>query len=108
MISICANTIKELQRIRQHIHQYPELGFDVYNTADFIANELEKIGLEIKRGIGKTGLIADLKVTAAKKLLLYEQIWMRYQFTSKIIVNINLKSLAKHICVVMMLTVLWL
>lgn len=67
MISICANTIKELQRIRQHIHQYPELGFDVYNTADFIANELEKIGLEIKRGIGKTGLIADLKVTAAKK-----------------------------------------
>ncbi|AJI51643.1 hypothetical protein DA46_2062 [Francisella tularensis subsp. holarctica] len=49
MISICANTIKELQRIRQHIHQYPELGFDVYNTADFITNELEKIGLEIKR-----------------------------------------------------------
>ncbi|AJI72443.1 aminoacylase [Francisella tularensis subsp. novicida GA99-3548] len=69
MISICANTIKELQRIRQHIHQYPELGFDVYNTADFIANELEKIGLEIKRGIGKTGLIADLKVTAAKKTI---------------------------------------
>ncbi|APD50394.1 M20 metallopeptidase family protein [Francisella hispaniensis] len=69
MINVSLNAIQELQRIRQHIHQYPELGFDVYNTADFIANELEKIGLQVKKGIGKTGLIADLKVAAAKKTI---------------------------------------
>ncbi|MDE5026530.1 amidohydrolase, partial [Francisella tularensis subsp. holarctica] len=69
MFSICANTIKERQSIRQHIHQYPELGFDVYNSAEFIANELEKIGLYIKRLIGKTCLIDDLKFTDSKKTI---------------------------------------
>jgi metal-dependent amidase/aminoacylase/carboxypeptidase family protein len=33
MINISKNAITELSRIRQHIHQYPELGFDVQNTA---------------------------------------------------------------------------
>ncbi|APC91395.1 MULTISPECIES: M20 metallopeptidase family protein [Francisella] len=69
MFDISLNAIQELQRIRQHIHQYPELGFDVYNTADFIANELEKIGLQVKKGIGNTGLIADLKVAGAKRTI---------------------------------------
>ncbi|WP_440683168.1 M20 metallopeptidase family protein [Cysteiniphilum halobium] len=51
-----------LREVREHIHRHPELGFDVENTADFIANKLQKLGLEVKRNIGKTGLIADLIV----------------------------------------------
>jgi amidohydrolase len=69
MINLSTNVIKELQRIRQHIHQYPELGFDVHNTADYITQELKKLGLEVKTGIGKTGLIADLRVPNATKTI---------------------------------------
>lgn len=61
--------IQELKRIRQHIHQYPELGFDVNNTATYISKELEKLNLEIRKGIGKTGLIADLKVSSVLKTI---------------------------------------
>ncbi|MFC4892699.1 M20 family metallopeptidase [Pseudofrancisella aestuarii] len=68
-ITINENALAELKRIRQHIHEYPELGFDVQNTAKYITTELEKLGLEIKTGIGKTGVIADLKVPNAKKTI---------------------------------------
>ncbi|WP_192483047.1 MULTISPECIES: amidohydrolase [Cysteiniphilum] len=51
-----------LREVREHIHRHPELGFDVENTADFIADKLQTLGLTIKRNIGKTGLIADLIV----------------------------------------------
>ncbi|MFZ9035335.1 MAG: M20 metallopeptidase family protein [Francisellaceae bacterium] len=59
--------IEELNRIRQHIHQYPELGFEVENTAAYIVAELKKLGLEIKTGIGRTGIIADLSVPHATR-----------------------------------------
>ena len=59
MINISDNAIEELQRIRQHIHQHPELGFDVYNTAEYITKELEKIGLKVQKSIGKTGLVCN-------------------------------------------------
>lgn len=71
MINISNNAIKELQRIRQHIHQHPELGFDVYNTAEYITKELEKIGLKVQKSIGKTGLVADLIVPNANKTIAF-------------------------------------
>ncbi|WP_116964290.1 M20 metallopeptidase family protein [Fastidiosibacter lacustris] len=58
-----------LQQVREHIHMYPELGFDVYNTATFIASKLEKLGLSVKRNIGKTGLIADLIINPNYKMI---------------------------------------
>lgn len=69
MINISTNAIAELSRIRQHIHQYPELGFDVQNTASYIVDELKKLGLEVKEGIGKTGVVADLKVSKSFKTI---------------------------------------
>lgn len=69
MISISKDAITELSRIRQHIHQYPELGFDVQNTASYIVNELKKLGLKIKEGVGKTGVIADLQVSESFKTI---------------------------------------
>ncbi len=49
-----------LREAREHIHRHPELGFDVGNTANFIADKLNALKLEVKRNIGRTGLIADL------------------------------------------------
>ena len=58
-----------LQASREHIHQHPELGFDVENTAEYIANHLETLGLNIKRNIGRTGLIADLVINTDYKTI---------------------------------------
>ena len=45
---------------RRYFHQNPELGFKEFNTAEKIFNELKKMGLNPKKNVGKTGVIADL------------------------------------------------
>jgi amidohydrolase len=45
---------------RQHLHQYPEVGFDEHETARFIVETLRPLGLSIREGVGKTGVVADL------------------------------------------------
>jgi amidohydrolase len=46
---------------RRHLHQFPELSNRENNTATFIVSRLQNLGLEIKTGIGKTGVVAILK-----------------------------------------------
>ena len=45
---------------RRHLHQNPELAFQEFQTSDYIAEELTKLGLEVHRGFGTTGLVARL------------------------------------------------
>ena len=52
----------DLTRIRQDIHAHPELGFEEQRTSDIVAAELEKYGIEVYRGIGKTGVVGALRV----------------------------------------------
>lgn len=47
--------------IRRAIHRNPELGFEEHSTSDLIAEQLARLGYEIHRGIGKTGLVAQLR-----------------------------------------------
>jgi amidohydrolase len=52
----------ELVRLRRDIHQHPELGFEVVRTAQLVADTLAEIGgMEIRTGVGRTGVVADLK-----------------------------------------------
>lgn len=46
---------------RRHLHQNPELGFAEVNTAAYIAERLRGMGLEVRTGVGKTGIVAVLK-----------------------------------------------
>jgi amidohydrolase len=46
---------------RHQLHRYPETGFEEVRTSDFVANILSALGLEVHRGIGGTGLVANLK-----------------------------------------------
>lgn len=46
---------------RRHIHQHPELGNREFKTAEYIANHLKSLGLEVKTGVAKTGVVAILK-----------------------------------------------
>ncbi|MBW5444694.1 amidohydrolase [Cohnella sp. CFH 77786] len=45
---------------RRHLHRYPELSFKEYETSRMIADLLESWGLEVKRGVGGTGVVARL------------------------------------------------
>jgi len=45
---------------RRHFHQYPELSNREFETAKTIATYLKSLGLEVKTGIAKTGVVAIL------------------------------------------------
>ena len=46
---------------RRDIHQNPELGNREFRTAKLVAEHLQKLGLEVKTGVAKTGVVAVLK-----------------------------------------------
>ncbi len=51
----------DLTAIRRDLHEYPELGFQEVRTSAIVAAELERLGLEVTRNIGKTGVVGVLK-----------------------------------------------
>jgi hippurate hydrolase len=52
----------EIAGWRRHMHMNPELGFEVSETAAFIAERLRAFGVdEIVTGIGRTGVVAVIK-----------------------------------------------
>lgn len=52
----------ELVRLRRDIHQHPELGFEEVRTARLVADTLAEIGgMEIRTGVGRTGVVAELR-----------------------------------------------
>jgi amidohydrolase len=46
---------------RRDIHAHPELGFQESRTADLVARQLEAWGLEVHRGVGRTGVVGTLR-----------------------------------------------
>src|SRR5215216_2250587 len=51
---------EELIEWRRDFHMHPEIGFELHRTAGIVADELEKMGYRVKRGIGKTGVVAEI------------------------------------------------
>lgn len=51
---------EELIEWRRDFHMHPELGFEVHRTAAKVADELEKMGYRVTRGVGKTGVVAEI------------------------------------------------
>jgi amidohydrolase len=49
------------QRLRRDFHRHPELAFQEVRTAGIVAAELNKLGLEVSTGIGRTGVIGVLE-----------------------------------------------
>ncbi len=47
---------EDVVRYRRKIHQNPELGGYEVKTSELIAEELEKMGIEVKKGFAKTGI----------------------------------------------------
>lgn len=58
-------------QIRRDIHQFPEIGFDIERTSGIVVDQLSKIGLKVRTGIGKTGVVVDLDVPQATKRIAF-------------------------------------
>lgn len=50
----------EMTEWRHRIHAHPETAFEEYRTSDFVAELLESWGIEVHRGLGKTGVVGTL------------------------------------------------
>ncbi|MBZ9671545.1 M20 aminoacylase family protein [Mesorhizobium sp. ES1-3] len=47
---------------RQHLHQTPELNFDVFKTAAFVTEKLKEFGCDdVVTGLGKTGVVGIIR-----------------------------------------------
>ena len=51
----------EMTDWRQTLHAHPELGYEEVWTSDFIAEKLASFGIEVHRGLAKTGVVGVLK-----------------------------------------------
>jgi amidohydrolase len=58
------------QSLRRDFHIHPELGFHEVRTAGIVAKELEALGLEVTKGIGKTGVVGLMEGTKSGPTLL--------------------------------------
>ena len=58
---------EEIQSLRRTIHAHPELRYEEVHTAELVAAQLEQWGIEVHRGLGKTGVVGVLKRGAGKR-----------------------------------------
>ncbi|WP_312056645.1 M20 aminoacylase family protein [Pantoea brenneri] len=58
-----------LVALRRDLHAYPEIGFQEQRTSDIVAAFLEQRGIEVYRGIGKTGVVGVLKKGTSSRMI---------------------------------------
>ncbi len=56
-----AKIMPQVIQWRRHLHQHPELSNREFNTSKLVAEQLRKLGLEVRTGIAKTGVVGILK-----------------------------------------------
>lgn len=61
--------VAPLVSFRRDIHANPELAYEEHRTAKKIATALTELGLEVHPGIGKTGVVASLKVGTSDRTI---------------------------------------
>jgi len=61
--------MEHLVALRRDLHAHPELGFQEQRTSDIVANFLKQLGIEVHRGIGKTGVVGILKKGSSERMI---------------------------------------
>ncbi|MBX7055238.1 MAG: amidohydrolase [Pyrinomonadaceae bacterium] len=56
-----AKVMPQVVQWRRYLHEHPELGNREFNTAKLVAAELKKLGIDVRTGIAKTGVVGILK-----------------------------------------------
>ena len=57
----------QLMQWRRDIHAHPELGFEETRTAGLVAERLASFGVEVHRGVGRTGVVGVLRAGKGAK-----------------------------------------
>src|SRR5262245_3259670 len=52
--------LDDLVATRRDLHAHPEVGFEEVRTSGIVAERLKKLGLEVRTGVGKTGVLARI------------------------------------------------
>lgn len=52
---------EEVKAIRRHLHQYPELSYQEYNTMKFVCEKLKEYGIEYQDKVAETGIVAIIR-----------------------------------------------
>ena len=55
------NYLEEVKAIRTHLHEFPELSFEEFETSKFIQKQLESYGISYKSGFVKTGIVGKIE-----------------------------------------------
>src|SRR6266536_3724136 len=50
----------DLVALRRDFHAHPELSFEETRTAEVVAGRLRELGLEVREGVGRTGVVGRL------------------------------------------------
>jgi amidohydrolase len=61
VLDAIAEQAAAIAAIRRDIHAHPELCFEENRTADVVAAKLKEWGIDVHRGLGKTGVVGILK-----------------------------------------------
>jgi amidohydrolase len=56
-----ARLMPKVTEWRRHLHRYPELGNREVKTAKYVEDHLRRLGIEVRTGVAKTGVVGILK-----------------------------------------------
>lgn len=70
ILKLAEEASPKLVEIRRDLHEHPELGFEEVRTAEIVAGILESLGIEVQRGVSKTGVVGLIRGKHPGKTLL--------------------------------------
>jgi amidohydrolase len=53
--------VQELVEVRRDLHQHPEIAFEEVRTSGIVADKLRALGLKVRTGVGRTGVLATVQ-----------------------------------------------
>jgi amidohydrolase len=59
--SLAREVKDDVIQLRRHLHMHPELSYQEFKTAEFVAETLRNLGIEPKEGVAGTGLTAVIE-----------------------------------------------
>src|SRR6476469_6746572 len=69
VINRIASFHKDMTAWRHDIHSHPETAFEEVRTADIVADKLKSFGIEVHRGLAKTGVVGVLRSGNSKRAI---------------------------------------
>ena len=59
--TLAEDAVKELVAVRRDLHRHPEIAFEEVRTAGIVAERLRALGLDVRTGVAKTGVLATVR-----------------------------------------------